>query len=311
MLNILLCILVSLVILVIALRFKKAALILLGILIVVGGGFGIIVWQSGKPKEPKSIWKFRLPHTLSARDLMSHYERDAYGANVTYGNKVIALTGNVSTIYKEEFDKYPNQFRHVIWLRIDLLIPSSSKHGGGKTEYNIYEGVNLEEVSSSKHGGGKTLEEAYDDVIKQKSSSKHGGGKTAIDFSSVIPPLRSGSKHGGGKTRRVWPDGTRESESSSKHGGGKSQVDYSDFIPAPRNPVSSSKHGGGKVERVKCNFNRSEAYSLRNLKVGDSVKIKGRVSEYAGGLRRDNYSNTREPFLYVTLEDCVLVKSGK
>ena len=290
MLNILLCILVSLVILVIALRFKKAALILLGILIVVGGGFGIIVWQSGKPKEPKSIWKFRLPHTLSARDLMSHYERDAYGANVTYGNKVIALTGNVSTIYKEEFDKYPNQFRHVIWLRIDLLIPSSSKHGGGKTDAPALTPDN-----------------------KQKSSSKHGGGKAQTDYSSVIPAPRnpvSSSKHGGGKVD--YSDFIpAPRQSSSKHGGGKAQTDYSSVIPAPRNPVSSSKHGGGKVERVKCNFNRSEAYSLRNLKVGNSVKIKGRVSEYAGGLRRDNYSDTRELFLYVTLEDCVLVKSGK
>lgn len=50
MLNVLLCILVSLVILVIALIFKKAALILLRILIAIGSLFGIIVWQSGKPK---------------------------------------------------------------------------------------------------------------------------------------------------------------------------------------------------------------------------------------------------------------------
>lgn len=100
MLNILLCILVSLVILVVALRFKKAALILLGILIVVGSVFGIIVWQSGKPKEPRNVQKSRPSHTLSAKDLMSHYERDAYGADLNYGDKVIALTGDINSIYK-------------------------------------------------------------------------------------------------------------------------------------------------------------------------------------------------------------------
>ena len=264
MLNILLCILVSLVILVIALRFKKAALILLGILIVAGSVFGIIVWQSGKPKEPKTVWKSRSSHTLSARKLMAHYGRNAYGANETYGNKVISLTGNLSAIHKVELAKYPNQFRHVIWLRASSLAPSSSKHGGGKAnEYTeLFDSI---PNSSSKHGGGKAMN--YDDIL---------------DDILKTPP-----------------------QSSSKHGGG---MNYEEFIPPAE---SGSKHGGGKVDRVKCNFNRSEAYSLRNLKVGDSVEIKGRVSGHAGGLGRDNYSDTREPFLYVTLEECILVKSGK
>ena len=215
MLNILLCVLVSLVILVVALRFKKAALILLGILIVVGSVLGIMVWQSGKPKEPRNVQKSRPSHTLSARDFISHYEEDAYSADVTYGNKVIALTGDITFIHKEELDKYPNQFRHVIWLRAGRLSASSSKSG----------------------------KNPLDQLLN----------------------------------------------------------------------TSSSKQGRGKVERVKCDFNRSEAYSLRNLKEGDTVKIKGRVSksnswDSTSGLRRDIYSDTREQFLYITLEDCVLVK---
>ena len=221
MLNILLCVLVSLVILVVALRFKKAALILLGILIVVGSVFGIMVWQSGKPKEPRNVQKSRPSHTLSARDLISHYERNAYGADVTYGNKVIALTGDITFIHKVELDKYPNQFRHIIWLRAGRLLASSSKQGKGKVPL-------------------------FDDIIFEEDSE------------------------------------------------------------------SSSKQGRGKVERVKCDFNRSEAYSLRNLKVGDTIKIKGRVSnsnawDSTSGLRR-TYSDTLEPFLYITLEDCVFVK---
>lgn len=192
MLNILLCILVSLIILVVALRFKKAALILLGILIVIGSVFGIMVWQSGKPKEPKNIQKSRLSHTLSARDLMSHYERDAYGADLNYGDKVIALTGDIAFIYREELDKYPNQFRYVIWLRAGRLSASSSK-------------ILMDAVKE----------------VKAKSSSKQSRGKTnePNDWLQEVTP-------------------------------------------------SSSKQGRGKVERVKCDFNRSEAYSLRNLKVG-------------------------------------------
>ena len=244
MLNILLCILVSLVILIVALRYKKAALILLGILIVVGSVFGIMMWQSGKPTEPKNVQKSRPSHTLSARDLMSHYERDAYGADLNYGAKVIALTGDINSIYKKEVDKYPNQFRHAIWLKAGSLLASSSKQGRDKTGgANPFDAVVIE--SSSKQGRDKTQDEVlqFDDLL-----------------------------------------GT-----------------------------SSSKQGGGKVERVKCDFNRSETYSLRNLKVGDSVKIKGRVSksnsrDFTSGLRRDTYSDTGETFLYITLEDCVLVK---
>lgn len=246
MLNILLCILVSLVILVVALRFKKAALILLGILIVVGSVFGIIVWQSGKPKESRNVQKSRPSHTLSAKDLMSHYERDAYGADLNYGDKVIALTGDINTIYKEEFDKYPNQFRHVIWLRAGRLSASSSKQSRGKTN------------------------NPFDDI-------------------DMRPPVV---------------------ESNSKQGRGK--VDPFRRL-TPQRRESSSKQDRGKVEQVKCDFNRSEAYSLRNLKVGDTIKIKGRVSksnawDSTSGLRRDIYSDTLEPFLYITLEDCVLVK---
>ena len=241
MLNILLCILVSLVILVVALRFKKAALILLGILIVVGSAFGIIVWQSGKPKEPRNVQKSRPSHTLSAKDLMSHYERDAYGADLNYGDKVIALTGGISSIYKREVDKYPNQFRHVIWLRAGRL-----------------------PASSSKQSKGKTFEPVFDDLFEEGSSSKQGRDKTQNPFDELL-------------------------------------LDEEE---------SSSKQGRGKVERVKCDFNRSEAYSLRNLKVGDTIKIKGRVSksntwDSTSGLRR---TYTLEPFLYITFEDCVLVK---
>ena len=260
MLNILLCVLVSLVILVVALRFKKAALILLGILIVVGSVFGIMVWQSGKPKEPRNVQKSRPSHTLSARDFISHYEEDAYGADVTYGNKVIALTGDITFIHKEELDKYPNQFRHVIWLRAGRLSASSSKSGKNPLDYLDTS------VSSSKQGRGKV------EPLK-------------IEFDKVEP-------------------------SSSKQGGGK--VSFDDLFD-DEDDESSSKQGRGKVERVKCDFNRSEAYSLRNLKEGDTVKIKGRVSksnswDSTSGLRRDIYSDTREQFLYITLEDCVLVK---
>lgn len=63
---------------------------------------------------------------------MSHYERVAYGADLTYGDKVIALTSDINSIYREALDKYPNQFRYVIWLRTSSLGPSGSKQGGGK-----------------------------------------------------------------------------------------------------------------------------------------------------------------------------------
>ena len=264
MLNILLCILVSLVILVVALRYKKAALILLGILIVIGSVFGIIVWQSGKPKEPRNVQKSRPSHTLSAKDLMSHYERDAYGADLNYGDKVIALTGDINSIYKKELDKYPNQFRHVLWLKAGSLSASSSKQGRSKSEPRRVP-VPKKEPSSSKQGRSKSW--GLDTSAKPRDAS------------------------------------------SSKQGRSKRMNDVQKFA---KQIQSSSKQGRSKVERIKCDFNRSEAYSLRNLKVGDTVKIKGRVSksnswDSTSGLRR-TYSDTREPFLYITLEDCVLVK---
>ena len=294
MLNILLCVLVSLVILVVALRFKKAALILLGILIVVGSVFGIMVWQSGKPKEPRNVQKSRPSHTLSARDLMSYYERDAYGADLNYGDKVIALTGDIAFIYREELDKYPNQFRHVIWLRAGRLSASSSKQGRDKVVENTLDQLDTS-VSSSKQGRGKVP-----------------SGENPLDHLHPLDRLdTSSSKQGGGKVNPIddfLNDYTPTS--SSKQGGGK--VSFDDLVD-DEDDESSSKQGRGKVERVKCDFNRSEAYSLRNLKEGDTVKIKGRVSksnswDSTSGLRRDIYSDTRERFLYITLEDCVLVK---
>ncbi|MDE0400479.1 MAG: hypothetical protein OXL96_22015 [Candidatus Poribacteria bacterium] len=177
MLNILLCILVSLVILVVALKFKKAALILLGILILVGSVFGIMMWQSGKPKEPRNVQKFRPAHTLSARDLMSHYERDAYGADLNYGDKVIALTGEINTIYKEEFDKYPNQFRHVIWLRAGRLSASSSKQSRGKVD-TFRRLTPQRRESSSKQDRGK-VEQVKCDFNRSEAvltSKPEGGG---------------------------------------------------------------------------------------------------------------------------------------
>ena len=288
MLNILLCILVSLVILVVALRYKKAALILLGILIVVGSVFGIMVWQSGKPKEPRNVQKSRPSHTLNARDLMSHYERDAYGADLNYGDKVIALTGDIAFIYREELDKYPNQFRHVIWLRAGRLSASSSKQSRDKTEKDEFLDALQEDTSSSKQSRDKTNNILDSLILDEKSSSKQSKGKT-----NILDALSANKK-----------------PSSSKQDRGK--VDPFRRL-TPQQTESSSKQDRGKVERVKCDFNRSEAYSLRNLKVGDTVKIKGKVSksnawDSTSGLRRDTYSDTRETFLYITLEDCVLVK---
>lgn len=287
MLNILLCILVSLVILVVVLRFKKAALILLGILIVVGSLFGIIVWQNGKPKEPPNVQKSRPSHNLSARDLMSHYEKDAYGADITYGSKVITLTGDINFIYKREDDKYPNQFRHAIWLRAGSLSASSSKQDRDKARSNLLN--QLKDIkSSSKQDRGKTNPFSGQQEQGDPSSSKQGRGKVEDDFLNIMEESQSSSKQGRGKVMQQNPF---------------------DNVPAE----SSSKQDRGKVEQVKCDFNRSEAYSLRNLKVGDTVKIKGRVSksnawDSTSGLRRNTYSDTRETFLYITLEDCVLVK---
>ena len=87
----------------------KALLILLSILIVTGILLSILI-VSG--------------HTLSASDFMYHYQRDAYGANEKYGDKIVSLTGIIHSIKKYQWGI--NIFRYEISLRAKYPPPFTS-----------------------------------------------------------------------------------------------------------------------------------------------------------------------------------------
>lgn len=59
--------------------------------------------------------------SVSATELMSHYMRDARHADQTYAGRwnFFIVTGTIKQYYKEESDRYINQFNHSIWLYVD------------------------------------------------------------------------------------------------------------------------------------------------------------------------------------------------